>query len=201
MDNKAAIRNEKACLSHILGDPDSILGLPGNFFTTREAFFLYEALIELYRRNEPFTDGNILAKGVRKGFLDEVKDAPANGVSWAAAKAALKDNYAKDRIKRLSCKEDAMSHQYDSKAICGLLENMGAAQDLMQVLHFGTESQKQIAAVPGIAIALEKLTDPVVKFLEWAGNTFPDGIKQETVVAYVDKETGKKMGGMRVISV
>jgi hypothetical protein len=96
--------------------------------------------------------------------------------------------------------EDAGGRQYDSDAILELLLSMGATQDLIQMLRFGTESEQQKAAVPGIAIALEKLTDPINEFLEWINCVFPDGIRRETMVAYVDEATGKKMGDMRVIS-
>jgi hypothetical protein len=56
-----------------------------------------------------------------------------------------------------------MNNKYDGQDIAGLLRNINAVQDLIQVLHTSPEF-----TVPGIAIALEKLIDPVVLFLEKA---------------------------------
>jgi hypothetical protein len=56
-----------------------------------------------------------------------------------------------------------MNNTYDVQGITELLRDINAAQDLIQVLHTCAES-----TVPGIAVALEKLIDPVALFLERA---------------------------------
>jgi hypothetical protein len=56
-----------------------------------------------------------------------------------------------------------MDNKYNGQDIAGLLRDINAVQDLIQVLHTCAES-----TVPGIAVALEKLIDPVALFLERA---------------------------------
>jgi replicative DNA helicase len=103
--------NEKQCLNYILSNPDSISELTRNFFLTGEGYDLYEACIELFRKNIPFTDENVLIEGNRrnskidKDLLNEIHETPVDDMSWTHHKAVLKEDYAKDRIEQVILKD------------------------------------------------------------------------------------------------
>jgi replicative DNA helicase len=103
--------NEKQCLNFILHNPDSILELTHNFFLTGEGFDLYEACVELFRKNVPLTDENVLVEGNRrnskidKELLEDIRKTPVDDASWVHHKAILKEDYAKDRIENVILKE------------------------------------------------------------------------------------------------
>jgi replicative DNA helicase len=106
--------NEKQCLHHSLQYPDSVLELTHNFFLTGEGYDLYEACVELYRNNIPFSDENVLVEGNRRnskidnGLLTEIRNTPIDNSSWNHCKTILKEDYAKDRIENVILK-DALS--------------------------------------------------------------------------------------------
>jgi len=103
--------NEKQCLNYILNNPDSLLELSRNFFLTGEGYDLYEALIELHRKNIPFAEENVLIEGNRrnsgidKELLDEIKKTPVESVAWAHHRSVLKEDYARDRIENTILKD------------------------------------------------------------------------------------------------
>jgi replicative DNA helicase len=106
--------NEKQCLNYLLNNPDAILELTHNFFLTGEGYDLYESFLELFRKNIPFTNENILVEGNRrnnkidKDLLQEIRATPVDDASWTHCKAILKEDYAKDRIENVILK-DALS--------------------------------------------------------------------------------------------
>jgi replicative DNA helicase len=103
--------NEKQCLNYILCNPDSVLELSRNFFLTNEGYDLYEACVELHRKNIPFTDENVLVEGNRrnskidKELLAEIRSAAVDSGAWAHHKIILKEDYAKDRIENIILKD------------------------------------------------------------------------------------------------
>jgi replicative DNA helicase len=103
--------NEKQCLNYILQNPDCILELTQNFFLTEEGYDLYESYIELYRKNVPFNDENILIEGNRRNakidtdLLIEIRNTPIDDLSWNHHKTILKEDYAKDRIESVILKD------------------------------------------------------------------------------------------------
>jgi replicative DNA helicase len=103
--------NEKKCLNYILCHADSILELTKNFFLTEEGFDLYESCIELFKKNIPFTDENVLITGNRRNtkideeLLQEIRKTPIEDDSWEHHKSVLKEDYAKDRIEQVLLKD------------------------------------------------------------------------------------------------
>jgi hypothetical protein len=51
-----------------------------------------------------------------------------------------------------------------------------------------------------LAIALEKLIEPVTEFLEWAQYVFPSFPKERTMVVWMDKNTFEKRNEQQIIS-
>lgn len=102
MNQKIIIGNEKACLSYILRNPDTILELPFNLFLTEEGRALWDACVKLYRRNMPLTNKKLLALGIHKEFLVDVRRSLTSHVSWGIRKRALEQFYIRNRLENLS---------------------------------------------------------------------------------------------------
>jgi len=103
--------NEKQCLHHLLDNPDSVLELSQNYFLTSEGYDLYEALVELYRRNIPFSDDHVLVEGNRRNnkinaeLLNSVRNTPVENGSWNYCRSILKEDFAKNRIEDVILKQ------------------------------------------------------------------------------------------------
>jgi len=103
--------NEMQCLNYLLGNPDAVLELAGNFFLTGEGSDIYESLVDLYRKNVPFSDENVLVEANRRNgkidaeLLKEIRKAPVDGASWANCKTVLREDYSKYRIENVILKD------------------------------------------------------------------------------------------------
>lgn len=122
--------NEKQCLRHLLENPDALLELSHNFFLTGEGFDLYEAMIELYRRNIPFSDNNVLVEGNKRNnrinaeLLDSIRSTPLETQSWGYYKSVLKEDYAKNRIEDVLLKQALVEVSNKSRLNVGKLQNI-----------------------------------------------------------------------------
>ena len=61
-----------------------------------------------------------------------------------------------------------METVYDEKAVLELAKDITAAQDLVQIMRVSSGMEDEFAPYAvGLAIALEKLLDPVAEYIDW----------------------------------
>jgi len=122
--------NEKQCLRYLLENPDAVLELSNNFFLTGEGYDLYEAMIELYRRNIPFSDEHILIEGNRRNekinadLLNAIRSTPLEHQMWDYCRAVLKEDYAKNQIEDVILKRALEEVSRKSRLDVGKLQEI-----------------------------------------------------------------------------
>jgi hypothetical protein len=141
--------------------------------------------------------------------VKEAWDAVGNADTGGLAEAMNELYQLKNQLAKLDNSGFGISRQggydlpvqltkYGYKEILNILLYANSAQDLIHLLQTSSESSSK--TVPGMAIALEKLIEPVTEFLEWAQYVFPSFPKEKTMVVWIDKNTFEKGKEQQIVS-
>jgi replicative DNA helicase len=95
---------ERQILRFCFEHPEKILEIKDNYFLSNEGKALYDTLLDLYRNNVSFSDGNIVSSGGQKSdgvtfeLLKSIRSIEYDDSAWKHYRDILQKSYAKDRI-------------------------------------------------------------------------------------------------------